>query len=263
MQPRKLVLILAVALIASGLFLYAGTMSQTTNRSTATARSSWANFSNSFQYGSAILTPDNPPTVIVGTTGTATLILLKTPFRGFSNYVCEQGHYEPSPDQCNYFGGGEGFNDTILQSYLEAYHPDIVLSRTIANQNVTLNYPVTTRTEFTLVLAQLGPGVTRTYWETTWTNQTLTYPLLGYSERPGQLVSLPNISAGLLIGGVGGLIVALTLLRPAPPIERRKHGGPATNKCPQCSQENLFFSTKCSCCGIALKDDTPRVIAAH
>ena len=250
-------------MIASGLFLYASTVFQITNRSTLTSRSSMANFSNSFQYSSATLTPDNPPTVIVGSTGTATLILLKTPFRGFSNYVCEQGHYEPSPNECNYFGGGNGFNDTILQSYLEAYHPDIALSRTIANQNITLDYPVTTRTEFTLVLAQLGPGLTRTYWETTWTNQTLSYPLLGYSERPGQLVSPPNISIGLVIGGVGSLVAALTLLRPAPPIEVKKHQGQPTNKCPHCSQENLFFSTKCSRCGNPLRIDTPRVIAAH
>ena len=222
-----------------------------------------ANFSNSFQYSYATLTPDNPPTIIVGSTGTATLILLKTPFRGFSNYVCEQGHYEPSPSECNYFGGGNGFNDTILQSYLEAYHPDIVLSRTIANQNITLDYPVTMRTEFTLVLAQLGPGLTRTYWETTWTNQTLTYPLLGYSERPGQLASLPNISTAFVIGGVGSLIAALTLPRPAPPIEVRKHEGQATSKCPQCNQENLFFSTKCSRCGNPLRIDTPRVVATH
>ena len=220
---------LSILLIAGGGFLYATTMVQVTDRSFSKSWASSTSFENTFEYSDAVLTPDNPPRVTIGSSGVSTLIVLKTPFRDFSNYVCEQGHYEPTPDQCNFFGGGNGFNITILDSYLQSHHPEIALSKTLVNENVTLNYPVTTTTAFTLVLAQLGPGVTRTYWEYTRTNATQIYSLLGYRERPGTLLSLPNISLALITGGVASLIVALIVFKPAAPIQFKKHEEPATS----------------------------------
>lgn len=254
-----MLLVTAVILLGSALFLFANTIVRETHSSTSMSTSSGTGFGHAFTYGEWTLTPDNLPVIIIGTTGTADLIILKTPNRDFSNYVCQQGHYEPSPAQCNCcFGGGNGFNNTILDSYLQTHQSQIRYSQTISNQNVTLNYPVTSPTKITAILTQLGSGVTRDYFRSTVTNQTVTYPLLGYSERPGTIWSLTNISFGLLAVSAASLFIALTRFRAESPQTPSSYRGSITRKCGTCGQENLYFAGKCSRCGNVLVDQAPR-----
>lgn len=255
-----MLLVLAVILIGSALFLFANTLVRETHVSTSTSTSSWSGFGHAFTYGEWTLTPDNPPEVTIGTTGTADLIILKTPGRDFSNYVCQLGHYEASLAECTCcFGGGNGFNNTILDSYLQTHQSEIAYSQTISNQNVTLNYPVASPTNVTVVLTQLGWGLTRDYFHTRVTNEALTYPLLGYSERPGTIWNLANVSLGLFAGGMVALIVNLTKFRAASPRTPKLNQGPTTRKCAICGQENMFFAAKCGRCGTLLTTEGSRV----
>jgi len=108
-------------------------------------------------------------------------------------------------------------------------------------------------------LAQLGSGFTRDYWQSTSTNQTLTYPLLGYSERPDAIWNLTNLSIGLLAVGATVLIVALTKFRAESPRAPILDNGPVTRKCANCGQENLFFAVECRRCGNVVRDEAPKV----
>lgn len=244
--------------------LFATSLVQDTYRQTATSRAFENSLGNTFEYNGVILTPENPRHVVIGTTGTADLILLKTPFRDFSNYVCMEGNFEPSLKACaGFVGGFSGFNHTILESYLQTRHPQIAYSQTIVDQNVTLNYPVTSTTEFTIILTQLGPGNPINYWEFSSTNQTLTYPLLGYSERPGTFWSLPTMSLGLIAGGAITLAAALIQSKPALSYEPKPYDVSATRICPRCGRENLFFSAKCHHCGVILDDASGRLVLSQ
>lgn len=98
-------------------------------------------------------------------------------------------------------------NLTFLESYLQAHPKDILFSRTIVDENVTLDYPVSSSTNVTIVLAHLGSGTTVDSWTSTTTQETSSYPMLGYVEHAGSTFwSLPNISLGLIVIGVAGII---------------------------------------------------------
>lgn len=114
---------------------------------------------------------------------------------------------------------------------------------------MTLDYRVTTPTDVTIVLAHLGSGWTRNYWQVTKSNQTTTYPLIGYSERPGTVWNLTNISLGLVSAGTAGLLVALFQFRAGSVRKTKMYDGPAMQKCSVCGRENLFFAEKCIHCG--------------
>jgi hypothetical protein len=255
LRIRRPLLGLAISILATGIFLFAITNVRETHSSSTRSFSNGPSFG--FEYSGETLTPDNPPQVIVGTTGIGDLIILRTPFRDFSSWVC---HQLPGYTwDCASFGGGNGFNMTILDSYLQTHQSQIAYSKTIVDQNVTLDYRVTTRTDVTIVLAHLGSDWARDYWQFTKSNQTLTYPLIGYSERPGTTWNLTNISLGLVAAGTASLLATLMQFKADSPRETEVYQGPAMRKCPGCGHENLFFAEKCQHCGSILRDTKLRV----
>jgi hypothetical protein len=216
-------------------------------------------YTTDFTYGGAEpLAPGQSGQLVVGTTGTANLIILNTPFRQFNNWVCHQPEVtmlSTGAIDCDHFGGGD-INATVLYRYLSAHQSEIISSRLIADQNVTLDYPIAS-TNVSIALTFLGSGVTKYYWRQTETTQTFIYPLIGYGEPSGAFWSLFNISYGLIAAGGAGLIVVLTRLNsiaPAPTISR----GQIVQKCPQCGQQNLSFAEQCNNCGSALQSGTQR-----
>lgn len=265
MRIRRVLLGLAVFVLATGLFLFANATVRETRWSSQSGSSNGWFHGQTFGYSGETLTPDNPPQVIVGTNGTADLIILKTPFRDFNSWVCHRLPVTPlNPTwNCDGFGGGDSFNVTILDSYLQAHQSQIVYSKIIVDQNVTLDYHVDTRTDLTIVLVHMGTGWDREYWQSTRTNQTLTYPLLGYTERQGTPWNLTNISLGIIAAGATGLIVALIQFKTNPVRKSKQYQGSAIQKCPGCGHENLFFAEKCLHCGSILRDETLRVAPLH
>lgn len=262
MRIRRVLLGLAIFILATGIFLFASSTVRERHTSSIRSGSAGPGFGQSFEYSGETLTPDNPPQVIVGTTGMANLIILNTPFRGFSNYVCQHlPGLEKALGGCDSFGGGSGFNITILNSYLQTHKSQIVHSQIIVDENVTLDYPVTTRSDVTIVLAHMGFGIARDFWQSTMANQTLTYPVLGYTERAGTAWSLPNMSLALVAAGTVGLIVTLTQFKTSSLRMSRSYQGSATQKCSACDNENLFFAERCLHCGSILHAETPRAIA--
>ncbi len=207
-----------------------------------------------FGYIGRTLTPDNPPQIIIGTNGTADLIILKTPGYDFTNWISQQPQISGSISDCptRFF-----FNVTTLASYLRTHQAQIAYSQTIVDPNVTVDYPLTKPTNVTIAWAHMGSGWTRDYWSTTMTNRTLTYPLLGYTERPGTAWSLPNISLGLLAAGIVSLVVVVIELKPDELLQWKPVRGPApvTRECPECGRQNLFFAEKCLHCGSILHNE--------
>ncbi len=261
MKIRKPLLVIAIFILATGLFLFANATVRQTHSSSSSSSSNGPSWGQVFEYSGETLTPDNPPQFIVGTTGVADIIILNTPFRDFSTWVC---HQLPGYTlDCASFGGGNNFNLTILNSYLQTHQSQIVYSKIIVDQNVTLDYHVGTPTDVTIVLAHIGSGMTRDYWQLTKSNQTLTYPLLGYTERLGSTWNLTNVSLGIITAGAIGLIFALISFKTHPLRKSRPYQGSETQKCPQCGQENLFFAEKCLHCGSILRDETPMVAPPH
>ena len=212
------------------------------------------------------MTPDNPPLFIVGTTGTADLIVLKTHWRDFSDWVCRemQLRHEYSEPDCQSFWGGD-INATILYSYLQTHQSQIAYSQTIVDQNVTLDNHVTTTTNLTIALLHLGSGIAINFWQQTRTNQTLSYPLIGYTERQGVIWSLPSISLGIIALGTAGLVLSLSQFKTGTSKKSMTYRmspiyqGPPMKKCPACGRENLFFTENCRHCNAILPDEAPKL----
>ena len=206
-----------------------------------------------FGYIGRTLTLDNPPQIIVGTNGIADLIVLRTSSQDFGIWICQQPPISGSISDCP---TRIYHNVTVLEAYLQKHQSQIGYSQTIVDQNVTLDYHVTTPTNVTIVLAHVGSGLTRDFWKTTWTNRTLSYPLLGYMERPGTIWSLPNISLGLIAAGIVSIVVAIVAFKPLPRQWKPYRGpAPVTQQCPQCGRQNLFFAEKCIHCGSILQSE--------
>jgi hypothetical protein len=258
---RKPLLILAIIILVSGLLLFAVSTVRETHTST---QSSWYNApaqAGTFSYGGATLPLGNSRQTIIGTSGIADLIILAMPYQNFSDWVC---HFVPSYDtysRCVRFGG-DRLNVTILYSYLQTHQSQIAYSQTIVDENITLDsiaYHVINPTDVTLILAYLGSGWVREYGRTTVSNETISYPLIGYTERPGTSWTLPNISLGLIISGIAGIVaVALLWSRFEPPRTTAAYQGTTMQACPHCGGENLFFAKKCQHCGRTLHEEMPK-----
>jgi hypothetical protein len=268
LRTRRLLLGLTTTILVVGLFFFAN--ATIIPRETGSSTSSFQDVESLpgqlqlFGYSGETLTPDNPPQFIVGTTGTADLVILRTPWRDFNGWVC---HQLPVPQlmpgatwDCASFGGGY-FNATIFDSYLQTHRSQIAYSQTIVDQNVTLDYRVTTPTEVTVVLVHLESKMATDYWRVTKSNQTLTYPLIGYTERPGTTWSLANISLGLIAAGATSLLVTLIRFEANSPRKTRWDRGPAMQSCSRCGLENLFFAEKCLHCGQVLPSASQRIEA--
>src|SRR2546427_9128700 len=122
----------------------------------------------------------------------ADLMILTTPWKDFNNWVCNQLPIQQLAYgltwSCAHFGGGAYFNITILYAYLQTHQSQIAYSQTIVDQNITLSSiasHVTKPTDDTVVMAHLGTSPTKEFYQTPVTNQTTSYPLLGYSEKSG------------------------------------------------------------------------------
>ncbi len=257
MRFRRVLLGLAILILVSGLFLFAITTVRETRTSGGTSLSNGPVLGGGFSYSGVTEAYNTPPQIVVGTSGVADLMILTTPWRDFNSWVC---HHMPTPQlapgftwSCESFGGGSGFNITILDSYLQTNQSKIAYSQTIVDQNVSLAslaYHVTSWSDVTIILVQLGSGWTSDYWQMTVTNQTTSYPLTGYIERAGTIFTLPNISIGLIAAGAASLVVlSVTQFRLHPPRRSEQRQGSNTGKCPACGGENLFFADKCRHCG--------------
>jgi len=267
---RRVLFGLAILILVSGIFLFAITTIRETRTSGGTSFSNGPVRGGGFGYSGITESYNIPPQIIVGTSGIADLLILTTPWRDFNSWVC---HHMPTPQlapgftwSCASFGGGSNFNLTILYSYLQTNQSQIAYSQTIVNQNVSLNllpYHVTSWSDVTIVLVQLGSGWTRDYWQTTVTNQTTSYPLLGYTEGSGTTFTLPNISIGLIAAGVASLVilgVEQQRLHTSP--RSKDYQGSAVRKCSECGGDNVFFAKRCQHCGHTLHD-TPRIMEAR
>jgi hypothetical protein len=267
---RRVLVGLAILVLVSGIFLFAITTIRETRTSGGTSFSNGPVLGGGFGYSGITESYNTPPQIIVGTSGIADLMILTTPWRDFNSWIC---HHMPTPQlapgytwSCSGFGGGSNFNLTILNSYLQTNQSRIAYSQTIVDQNVSLTslaYHVTSWTDVTIVLVQLGSGWTRDYWQTTVTNQTTTYPLIGYTEKSGTIFTLPNISIGLIAAGVASLVtLSVTQHRLHPSSRSAPYKGSAAGKCPGCGGENLFFAEKCRHCGRTLHE-TPTMVEAR
>lgn len=267
MRLRKILLGPAILILVSGIFLFAITTIRETHTSGGTSFSNGPIQGGGFTYSGITEAYNSPPQIIVGTSGIASLMILTTPWRDFNSWVC---HHMPTPQlapgytwNCAGFGGGNDFNVTLLYSYLQTNQSKIAYSQTVVDQNVSLTslpYHVARWTDVTIVLAELGSGWVRDYWQTTVTNQTISYPLVGYTEKPGAMFTLPNISMGLMAAGVASVVIlSVALVRPSPS-RLMPYKGSAAGKCPGCGGENLFFAERCRHCGRTLHE-TPSMVA--
>jgi len=272
---RGILLGLAILVLVSGLLLFAITTVRETHTSSRSSSSNGPLPGGTFSYGATTLTPNTAPGVteesIIGTTGTADLMILAS--NEFNSWVCNQlsgagSLGEPTSD-CIRFGGPNIVNITILESYLQTHQSQIVYSQTIADQNITLSslaYHVTTPTNVTIVIAELGTSkTTRDYFQTTITNQTTSYPLIGYTEQSGTFWSLPNLSLGVMATGAALLAIGLVWPRIQVPHPSTRSSAPnhgrTTLKCPGCGGENLFFAERCRQCGRILHETPPMMEA--
>ena len=268
MRLRRVLFGLAILVLVSGIFLFAITTVRQTRTSGGTSFSNGPVRGGGFGYSGITESYNTPPQIIVGTSGIADLMILTTPWRDFNSWVC---HHMPTPQlapgytwNCASFGGGDNFNLTILNSYLQTNQSRIAYSRTIVDQNVSLTslaFHVTSWTDVTIVLIQLGSGWTRDYWQTTVTNQTTSYPLLGYIEGSGTIFTLPNVSIGLITVGAASLVILSLLQLRLHPSSRSVRNKGSAGKCPECGGENLFFAEKCRHCGRTLHETPPMVEA--
>jgi hypothetical protein len=272
----KVLVRLGIVFLVVGILLF-GIMAVRENHTSSRSFSSNGPLpGGTFSYGATTLTPNTAPGVtresIIGTNGTADLMILAS--NEFSSWVCNQLSTARSlgkpVSECILFGGPNYVNMTLLESYLQTHQSQIVYSQTIADQNITwssLPYHVTTPTNVTVVLAELGTSkTTRDYFQTTMTNQTTSYPLIGYTEQSGTTWSLPNISLGVMITGAALLATGLVLPRihvehPSTRSSALYHGR-TTLKCPRCGGENLSFADRCLHCGLSLGNKAPRVETA-
>ena len=252
MRFRRILLTVAILVLTSGLFLFAISTVRETHTSTQKSSYNAPVQSGTFSYGGVTLPLNPSTTIIVGTSGIADLMILNIPYQIFSEWVC---HFVPSSDtysRCVLYGGNY-FNITVLYSYLQTNQSQLAYSQTIVNENITLAsiaYHVTTRTNVTIVLAHMGSGWVRDYGQTTVTNQTVSYPIIGYTERYGASSTLTSIYLGLIISGITG-IVAIALLRSSfePRHELKQSQGTAMQACPYCGGQNLSFAKQCQHCG--------------
>jgi hypothetical protein len=273
---RKILVRLAIVFLVVGTLLFGITAVRETHTSSSTSSSNGPLPGGTFSYGATTLAPNTAPGVtresIIGTTGTADLMILAS--NEFSVWVCNQlsaaGSLGEPASSCIRFGGPNIVNMTILESYLQTHQSQIVYSRTISDQNVTwssLGYHVTSPTNVTVVLAELGTSkTTRDYFQTTITNQTTSYPLIGYTEQSGTIWSLPNISLGVVATGATLLAIGLASPRiqvPHPSTQSSAlYYGRTTLKCQRCGGENLSFADRCHHCGLSLGNNAPRVETA-
>ena len=211
-RTRKLLLGLAIVILVSGLFLLANAtiIPRETRWSTRSFSHYGPTSGQSFVLlGGAVLSPENPPHITVGTAGASVVFVLKTSYEDFSRWVCLQIRYIHSPNCDVEFLAGSEFNVTVLNSYLQAHQAEIVYSQVIIGRNSTLDYRVAVPTNVTIVLAPVGPIMSSHYYQITWTNQTLSYPLLGWTEAAaGTPWTLTTISAGLIATGSVPLVLA-------------------------------------------------------
>lgn len=275
MRFQRIFLGLAILILISGLSVFAISTFQEVRSSTHTSTFNGVVESQQFSYGP--LPPSGSPQVtILGTTGVGELIVLLTSFQDFNNWVChqlptQQLSYGLTYPDCSHFGGGY-FNNTLLYSYLQTHSSQIAYSQTVVDENITvssINYHVSTWTDATLVFAHMGSGLVRDFGLTSVTNRTTNYPLIGYNEPTGTIWGLSNISLGLIAGGIGLLaagLLAATMASSKLELTREQglRRGPATQKCPQCGNENLFFAPKCLHCGNMLpKEEAKMELASH
>lgn len=265
MKIRKLLLGFTIFIIATGFFLFATGIFRET-RSTGFSDSLGGLFPpHEFSYIGATFAPDNPPQVTIGTTGIGDLIVLQTPIRDFSNYLCHQPavsqQFPNGIADCASIWGGTGFNITSLESYLQTHKSQIGLSQTIVDQNMTLAYHVNSPTDVTIVLANLGATKSEQFLQSIVTDQIVTYPLTGYTEHSGTIWSLSNISIGLVLSGTITLIVTLTQFKPDSLLRSRLYEGSAMQRCARCGNQNLFFAGKCRHCGNILSNETQKASA--
>jgi hypothetical protein len=258
---RKPLLVLAIVTLVSGLLLFAVSTVRETHTSTQFFSYKAAAQAGTFSYGGATLPLGNSRQIIIGTSGIADLIILANAYQNFSDWVC---HFVPSYDtysRCVNFGG-DRLNVTILYSYLQTHQSQIAYSQTIVDENITLDsiaYHVINPTDVTLILAYLGSGWVTEYGRTTVSNQTVSYPLIGYTERPGTSRTLPNISLGLILSGIAGIVAVASLWsRFEPPRTTATYQGTTMQACPHCGGENMFFAKKCQHCGRILHEEIPR-----
>ena len=262
---RGILLGLAILVLVSGLLLFAITTVRETHTSTDTSTFTDAAPRGGFEYYGWTGSYSSPTQIIVGTSGIADLMLLTTPWRDFNSWVC---HHMLAPGytlNCAGFGGGNYFNLTILYSYLQTNQSQIAYSQTIVDQNLTLtslSYHVTNWSDVTAILAHIGSGISRDFYQTTVTHQTISYPLLGYTEMPGTIFTLPSISIGLMVASSASLVIlSMTQLRLHPSSRSVQYKGSAAQKCPGCGGENLFFTERCRHCGRILHETPPMMKA--
>jgi hypothetical protein len=269
LRLRRVLFGLAILILVSGIFIFAITTVRETHTSTSTGFF-WGEIpGGGFGYGGATLPLNDSYQSIIGTSGIADLIILTTPLKDFNNWVCDQLPVPPSTHgfiwSCANFGGGIYFNITILYSYLQTHRTQIAYSQTIVDQNITLSsiaYHVDRPTDVTIVLAHFGSSPTREFYQQTVTHQAIGYPLIGYTESPRTLFTLPNISMGLIaIGAASLVILSMAQLRLHPSSISVQYKGSALGKCPRCGGENLFFAEKCRHCGRTLHETAPMMEA--
>ena len=255
---RRILLTGTILVLISGLFLFA---ISTVRENHASSQTSWYNApvqSGTFSYGGVTLPLNPSTTTIVGTSGIADLMILTIPYQNFSEWVC---HFVPSSDtysRCVPYGGNY-FNITVLYSYLQTNQSQLAYSQTIVNENITLGsiaYHVTNPTSVTIVLAHMGSGWVRDYGQTTITNQTVSYPLIGYTERYGTPSILTGVYLGLIISGTAGLALLRSKFEPSHQVEPSQ--GTTIQACPQCGGQNLFFAKQCTHCGKPLGYEVTR-----
>lgn len=265
LQIRRMILGAAILVSLSGILLFAISTAREVHTSAQTSWYSAPVQAGTFSYGAATLPLSNPSReTIIGTTGIADLIILTTAYQNFSEWVC---HFVPPSDtysRCVSFGGNY-FNVTILYSYLQTHQSQIAYSQTIVSENITLSsidYHVSSPTSVTIVLAHIGSGWVRDYGQTRVTNQTVSYPLIGYTERSGTSWTLSNVSGVLIISGSAGLIITLVRSKSQSLLEPRPDPGAVLRECPDCGRNNLYFGQECHHCGGILQKEMRRVEAA-
>jgi hypothetical protein len=266
---RRVLFGLTILILVSGILLFAITIFHETHTSTSISTFRGDIPGGGFGYGPAALASGDSSESIIGTSGMAVLIILTTPYKDFNNWVCNQLPVQQLAYgitwSCANFGGGAYFNITILYAYLQTHQSQIAYSQTIVDQNITLSSiasHVTRATDATVVMAHLGTSPTKEFYQTTVTNQTISYPLIGYTERPGTIFTLPSLSIGLVTAGAASLaIVSVAQHRLLPSSKSVHYKGSAAQKCPGCGGENLFYAEKCRHCGRTLHETPPLVEA--
>lgn len=204
LRIRRILLMLSILLLTVGLVLVANATimpRQTNVTSRAYASSVDGLTGHYFTFIGGTLSPDTSAAFTLGTTGVADIIVLKTPIENFSQYLC--------PGTVGWHCWGD-YNVTILQTYLQTHKSEIAYSQTITSENMTLDLHVTGATKLTVVLLPVGEERNRVYLDYEQSNQTTTYPMIGWTERPGSIWNLANIST--VIVSVGLLFVAGTII---------------------------------------------------